>query len=86
VLNQNWNARHYGQLCLDLSLTHRLPPFFVGYAFEALARVEVNMKNREKANEYLRLAGDLLPQIEDQEDLVLLKKDLDELYQNNSIS
>lgn len=85
VLNQNWNARYYGQLCLDLSLAHRLPPFYIGYAFEALARVEVNLKNREKANEYLKLAGDLLPQIEDQEDLVLLTKDLDELNQNNTI-
>jgi tetratricopeptide (TPR) repeat protein len=81
VLNQNWNARHYGQLCLDLSIAHRLPAFYLGYAYEALARVEVNQKDRDKASEYLKLAYELLPHIDELEDRVLLQKDLDALRQ-----
>ena len=54
MLGQADNARRYGQLCLAASQGEELPPFCLGYAYEALARAESVAGNRDKMEEYLR--------------------------------
>lgn len=38
ALAQAENARRYGELCLDVSRDENVPPFYLAYAHEALAR------------------------------------------------
>ena len=56
LLGQADNARRYGQLCLAASQGEGILPFYLGYAYEALARAESVAGNREKTAEYLREA------------------------------
>jgi hypothetical protein len=41
LLQQADNARHYGELCLEVSQKEGVLPFYLGYAYEALARAEL---------------------------------------------
>jgi len=41
LLGQEENARHYGELCLAVSRGADVPPFYLAYAHEALARAEL---------------------------------------------
>jgi hypothetical protein len=41
LLRQADNARHYGELCLEVSQKEGVLPFYLGYAYEALARAEL---------------------------------------------
>jgi len=56
MLGQPDNARRYGQLCLVASRGMDLPPFCLGYAYEASARAESVAGNGEKMEEYLAAA------------------------------
>jgi hypothetical protein len=38
LVGQAENAMHYGKKCLAYSLAENIPPFYLGYAYEALAR------------------------------------------------
>jgi hypothetical protein len=46
-------ARRYGQLCLEASKGPDILPFYLGYAYEALARAEFVAGNEERAREHL---------------------------------
>jgi len=46
-------ARRYGQLCLEASRGPDILPFYLGYAYEALARAEAVAGNEAKAREHL---------------------------------
>ncbi len=57
-------ARRYGRLCLEASQGPDILPFYLGYAYEALARAEVAAGNGDKAREHLaesRRIADGLP-------------------------
>jgi len=56
VLGHASNARKYGELCLSKSESEGIPPFYLAYAFEALARGEWVAGKAEKMNEYLEKA------------------------------
>jgi hypothetical protein len=53
ILGQVENARRYGQLCLQASQGDDIPPFYLGYAYEALARTEAVDGNRRKMEEFV---------------------------------
>ena len=53
LLRQADQARHFGQLCLDASQGEGILPFYLGYAYEALARAEQVAGNQDKMEEYL---------------------------------
>ncbi len=74
LLGETDNARQYGQLCLVHSLNE--PPFYLGYAHEALARAEALAGNRAEADTHLATACDLASQITDKDELSLLEADL----------
>jgi tetratricopeptide (TPR) repeat protein len=71
------NARKYAQLCLDITPTD--DPFCLGYAHEAMARVEQEMGNDALAKEHLDKAAELAGQIESAENRKLLEDDLESL-------
>ena len=68
------NARKYGRLCLEKSSAE--PPFFIGYAYEALARAESVAGCQEPLREFLQQAWKYAEQIEDAGDKALLVNDL----------
>ena len=54
VLGRAENAKHYGQLCLSVSTEE--PPFFLGYAHEALARAAKVAGDQSAFESHLRKA------------------------------
>lgn len=77
LADQAANARHYGQLCLEISQDDG--PFHLGYAYEALARAERLVGNEKATNENLQRAREYAGQVEDAEQRAMLEKDLDEI-------
>jgi hypothetical protein len=67
-------ARKYGQLSLENSSEKE--PFYMGYAYEALARAESVAGNSDKANEYLKKANELAASIKDADSRKMLVDDL----------
>mgnify|MGYP001310921373 CR=1 FL=1 len=53
LMGQTEQARHYGEVCLEFSLTEGVLPFYRGYAYEALARAEATAGNQEAMQSYL---------------------------------
>ena len=53
LLGQADNARHYGQLSLGALQGDDVPPFYRGYAYEALARAESVAHNKAKMEAFL---------------------------------
>jgi hypothetical protein len=77
VLNQLENARRYGMMCLETSRAEGAPPFYCGYAYEALARIESKAGNPGKAKEYIQLARRMAAQVTDLQEKQQLEDDLD---------
>lgn len=76
ILGQADNARRYGQLCLAASQGEEIPPFFLGYAYEALARAESVAGDRSKVEEYLQKARQAADAVSDAESKKMLLDDL----------
>lgn len=74
VLGQAENARHYGELCLAASASE--PPFYLGYAHEALARAAKQAGNAASAAEHLATARLLAAQVTDAGERGALESDL----------
>ena len=77
VLGQADNARRYAQLCLDHSQGEEILLFYLGYAYEALARAESVAGNRDKTKEYLGEARQMVDALPDDESKKALLDDLD---------
>jgi len=69
-------ARLFGDRCLEVSQKESLPPFYVGYAYEALARAELLNADSGLATGYLTAAESQLDLITDKEERGLLEVDL----------
>ena len=76
LLKRADEALRYAELCLQISKESDLPPFYLAYAYEALARAEAVAGNREGVEEYLRLAHQVASQISDKGEKDMLMKDL----------
>lgn len=74
LLNEADNARQYARLCLAQSQNE--PPFYLGYAHEALARAEALAGNGEEARQHLSAARDLAAQVTNTDERSLLEADL----------
>lgn len=77
ALGQGENARRYGDLCLDVSAKE--PPFYLGYAHEALARAASLNKDRPQYDSHLAAARSLAAQVTDPDERKMLEDDLDSL-------
>lgn len=77
LLGEADNARQYGRLCLSHSQNEE--PFYLGYAYEALARAEALAGNSEEADKNLATARDLALKITDNTEREMLEADLNAL-------
>lgn len=77
LLRQPGNARTYGLLALKYA--EFLEPFFKAYAYETLARSEMLSGNRVIMVVYLDKAHAMARLIKNEEDRLLLLKDLDSI-------
>lgn len=77
LLGQADNARRYAHLSLAAAREGELAPFYVGYAYEALAFAEKAAGNQEKMDEYLGEARYTAGGIQDDGDKKMLMDDLD---------
>ncbi len=71
------NATWYAERCLEATEDAELPPFYLGYAYEALARAAMAGRNKRQAMEYIAHARALAEREENEEDRQLLLDDLD---------
>ncbi len=76
LLGQADNARHYGKLCLKASQAEGVLPFYLGYAYEALARAEMTASSKTRMAEYLKLAQQVAETLPDPEAKKALLADL----------
>lgn len=75
LLGRAEEARRYGRLCLEQS--QQEPPFFLAYAYEALARAEKIGGNHSQAEKHRVEALRLAETVEDLEEKKLLLADLE---------
>ncbi|MGE5601891.1 MAG: hypothetical protein ACM30E_02500 [Nitrososphaerales archaeon] len=71
------NAVWYAERCLEVTEDAGLPPFYLGYAYEALARAAMAGRNKRQAMEYIAQARALAAQEKNEEDKQLLIDDLE---------
>jgi hypothetical protein len=76
LLQQADNARRYGQLCLDVSSGENIEPFYLGYAYEALARAEMVAGDPTRMQRYLEKAHQAAELVTDTESKGMLVADL----------
>jgi hypothetical protein len=74
LLGKADDARTYGQLSLDNS--GELEPFYVGYAYEALARSEQVAGDTSRMEEYLKAAREQCEKVTDTDSRKQLEEDL----------
>ena len=77
LLGNAAEARRYADVCL--SYTRELEPFYLGYAFEALARAAKLAGNEAECTQFLAVAGAHAGKVSRQEDKALLVADLNSL-------
>jgi hypothetical protein len=79
LLGQAENALRFAEKCRAESEASDLPPFFIGYAYEALARACKIQGNNAESRDHRETARELAEKVADAEDRQLLVKDLDAL-------
>ena len=67
LVNGPQNALKYAKICLSVSKGKEVEPFYLAYAYEALARAEMKAQNRKKMLEYLDKAKKISEKIENEE-------------------
>jgi len=77
LLGQAENALHFAEQCLAESQAPELPPYCLGYAYEALARAEMLAGDRAAVQKYLAKAHEVATKMTDEEARTLLLKDLE---------
>ncbi len=73
LLGQADNARRYGQLCLEASQGEDVSPFYLGYAYEALARAEAVGGNKQGMQAFLdqaRITADKIGKADEKKSLL----------------
>ena len=67
LAKEPFNALKYGKLCLASSKGKDIKPFYLAYAYEALARAEMAAKNKKKMKEYRKKAEETAEKIQNSE-------------------
>ena len=76
LANEPQNALKYAKLCLASSKGKDIKPFYLAYAYEALARAEMKAKNKIRMKQYLRKAKAVTEKVENKEHRSWLLNDL----------
>jgi hypothetical protein len=77
-------AKSFAENCLKVTIEGQLSPFYLGYAYEVLANVELLEKNYKTAAIYLSKADTELAKITDKEELKYLTDDVNKLKELKS--
>lgn len=77
LAGQSDNARRYGELCLQHS--EQEEPFYLAYAYEALARAAKVAGDTSRMKQDAEKARTLAAEVEDLEERALIEKDLETL-------
>ena len=77
LLGQVENARHYAKLTLKYAESEGVADFALGYAYEALARVEAAAGDKEQMEAYLAKANQVAAGMTDLESKEMLLSDLE---------
>jgi len=77
LVDESNNARKYGLLCLEYSKNDE--PFYLGFAYEALARAEMTAGDKTKMNQYLQEARNLAESVTNDEEKKMLTDDLESI-------
>ncbi len=80
LLRQAENARRYAQRCLEYAQKEGIPPFYLGVAYEALARAESIAGERARMKAYLAQAYQAAERITDMEEHKMLLDDLETIH------
>jgi hypothetical protein len=72
-------AKLFGQRCLKAAIDGKAPPFYLGYAYEALTRAEIGLRNFHAAAYDLENARAQLARVTDTKEKGWLEADLDAL-------
>lgn len=75
VLGMKGPALYHAENSLRIAMENGLAPFLLGYSYEGLARAKA-IAGDGAASEFLAKAEELLHQVDDPDDLALLKADL----------
>jgi len=76
ILSHASDAKRYAELCLGVSQGDEIPPFFLGYAYEALARAEMVAGNQEKVEKYFQEAHHIVAALTDENEKKMIEDDL----------
>lgn len=76
ILGDAVQARKYGEMCLAYSQGEDIGPFFLGYAYEALARAEAIAGNDAEKDKYITLAYQAAEGVSDADSKKALLEDL----------
>lgn len=79
ILEQPENAIHYGSLCLQASQQEGVPPFYLGYAYEALARAAAVAGNHQDMAIYLEKARAAANEVQEEDERKMLLDDLESI-------
>jgi hypothetical protein len=79
LIGQPHNAERYGQMCLDAASGEDVEPFYKAYAYEALARAALGLRDPAGVQKYLEEARRLADQVTHPEDQQVLRKDLESI-------
>lgn len=76
IVGRGDEALRYGQLCLDVSQGEGIDAFALGYAYEALARAEMVLGNREGMQTHIEKAHEVAERVSDDDTKKMLTDDL----------
>lgn len=76
VLNRPEPAHFHGQRALEIARRSHLAPFYLAYAYEALARAASLAGRRKDRNQYYRAAQRVGSRVRDPDDRRMLREDL----------
>ncbi|TFB22914.1 hypothetical protein E3U55_06650 [Filobacillus milosensis] len=79
VVGNGPQAEHYAQRCIDVSRKAELPPFFIAYGYEAMARAQMLLNNTEKKEKNLVMAKEFTDLIKVEDSKKLLLQDIEEI-------
>jgi hypothetical protein len=80
ILGQPENATRYGNLCLQASQDEDVPPFFLGYAYEALARAAAVAGNHDNMTAYFNKAKAAAEVVQEADERKMLLDDLGSIH------
>ena len=69
-------AEYFAQRCIEVGENNDLPPYFVGYGYEASARAKALQGDRQAALDLISRAKRLADQVQEPDDRMVLLDDL----------